>query len=272
MPLSGRAADVGTAVTLPRLPRLSLVVATGLVVSACSSGKNTAVPEREDSEVWLRQVDAESRRYLENRCANVAPLQIFDRNSRLFHECDERAEVALREEWNQLTAAATRRCVASSGSEACCFDRYVPGPEYQRRRVSCLDSCSAAVGHAVSATAVCGGQVDARPPADEKSPALTAAVEAILAECAIDGSAMTKCDSLPSRVEVIVCRVNCERLEPYRIARRRFNEAVSVCVQQYDQKGAFCTLDPDTEREGFSAQACRQACQMSVAEGHAQRP
>lgn len=106
--------------------------------------------EKDSVEAWMRTAVHESVLFLSNRCVELAPLKVLEPGSHLLKECTERAEEAIRAEWDRLTHEGVVQCAASAGEEGCCFSKFVVGPEYEHRQVDCIDRCSLRIGRRVA--------------------------------------------------------------------------------------------------------------------------
>lgn len=204
---------------------------------------------------WIAEAEADSRLNLEDRCGEHAPMSLVWTKHPDYLACAERAERAVRDEWEALTRSAVERCAASSGTTGCCFARRTGDAQFEPHLAACNRECASRVRGPVASAPMCRSVV-VEPATMERFH--TPAVEATIARCEngiVD--AFADCSSMPSLVERLTCVTGCRRL----VVRARFVEAAKVCARNAASGGPVkCALRDEDLRPGFTKEECENLC------------
>lgn len=236
-------------------------------VGCAGSALQTGTSERQadpptpidaESASWLTNAEVESRAHLTNECPIVAPLSVIRPGNSIWQKCITRADAAVDDEWNRVRDLALKACVDGSADE-CCFEKYVPGAEYERRRAECSTRCAQQRTGTARSVASCKSR-DVAPAEAESSRFLTPATRAVVARCETQADALAECAGLPTHIEQTVCEGNCRQLDGYRVAYRAFVNAIKACAMGVAINLDACALEWSTEKEGFEQANCKAAC------------
>lgn len=256
-----------------------MLVATGLGCTAPSTTPTAVGPtqsERGGAETndWLLTAEAESRAHLSDQCYYAAPLNTIEPGSKLFRECSERANAAVTAEWKRIADAALAECSAAADDGGCCFERYVPGREYESRLAECNATCAAnrhEHGSRPRSRGACSSRaVGAHEPTDSRF--LTPAVDQVVGHCESGEVGSQACLQLPSYGERRLCVVNCKVHERWWHGSRDFQAAVQRCVAANGESNSTCTLDDDSIGAGFTRGNCAKACKAVLQERRTPHP
>lgn len=239
---------------------LASVGCAGSAIQTGTSERQAGPPTPTDAESasWLTNAEIESRAHLTNQCPVVAPLAVIRPGNSIWQTCIARADAAVDDEWNRVRDLALKACVDGSADE-CCFEKYAPGADYERRRAECSARCAQLRTGTARSVASCKSR-DVAPAEADSSRFLTPATRAVVARCETHADALAECAGLPTHIERTVCEGNCRQLEGYRVAYGAFVNAIKACAMGVAIKLDACVLDWSTEKEGFEQANCKAAC------------
>jgi hypothetical protein len=104
---------------------------------------------------WMAEAETDSRQSLEDRCGEHAPMDLVWTKHPDYLACTDRAERAVRDEWEALTRAAVEQCVSSGGTAGCCFARRSADAEFKEHLAACTRECASRVKGPVDGAPVC---------------------------------------------------------------------------------------------------------------------
>jgi hypothetical protein len=204
------------------LSNLALADCTGAPMPPRSDGRPTT-----GRPTWALVAEAESERYLTDRCAQHAPPEKIEFDDPEFMECYSHAIDAVERAWQKISSDALRRCVDTG--QACCFEKVpsehellsaieirlrpqlgVTGQTLDERKSACDEQCSRQIGHAPGADATCQPLLVDSP--EDRERFRTPAMRAVVAECAADPSAISRCATLRGIYTIRACEFECQRL------------------------------------------------------------
>ena len=247
-----------------------VAVAVALVVDciACSGAANPApgtggtssVQVEPERPAWFRSAIDESRRTLEDRCWELAPLPVIYTDNPEFVECQRQAVVTSSEARRTMYDEALEQCVTSSSTSQCCFSKTTDWLSQEaKQQTQCNRECASRVGRPSppsDAPRSCHS-VLVSPPRAARSRAHTDAVDAVLNRCIVTPAEVAACEELGSFAERVYCKGTCEQQS------LRFGVDVDACVSRARQSGTIsCTGGhPD-----FRSQ-CEQRCRGLYGDG-----
>jgi hypothetical protein len=212
-----------------------------------------SVPAQNAEPEWIRSALQQSAAMMENRCPDLAPLEILYTGDPTFLRCMAEASFAASVAWQEVYDDALRKCVSTSTSSAgatCCFARAPQG--YERRQLECDDECGRRSGREQALPlhdATCH-PVMVTPPRPSRSRAHTAAVVQVVSRCARGLEERAACATLPTYIERLYCGSYCEA------ERARFNTSLLLCLRDAMAGGAAdCSVDDAVIR-----QECTNRC------------
>lgn len=195
------------------LAGLVLCAAGSTLLVACGPAQTQAITASDD---WRSRAVAASVMYFSDMCFEIAPLPIVDPDNPEYVECVRQSSAAEHREAERLYAAALARCVVDPKPPGCCFERQIGSKhrhdDWQSR---CNDECVRITRRAqVFEEHMPPGchPLVLVPPRSKTSRFYTEAVQRVERECASDQSAITKCASLASKWERILCEGKCSPL------------------------------------------------------------
>lgn len=258
-----------------------LVASTTVGCTAPTTTPTTVAPtqsERGGGQMneWVLTAEAESREHLADRCYYVAPLNVIEPGSKLFRECSDRANAVVTAEWKRIADAALAECSVAADDGGCCFERYVPGTEYERRLAECNSACAAQRNAATSPSrprAACSTR-NVSADGGTASRFLTPAVDKIVGQCQAGAVGSGACNVLPSYGERRLCIVNCRFHEQWWRSSRDFQAAVQRCVEANGENKTVCELDLGEEavNAGFTSSNCTKLCDAKLQQRRATLP
>ena len=195
---------------------LAFVACKGEAVAtppAAPIAKPPALPE------WVTAAESESERFMTDRCADLVPPELAEPDNRDFFACVTRAHAAVERAWNRISERALATCVSTGN--ACCFEqvseydligrivrgRFSSHTLYEDRKLACDDECSKQLGRSPDRGPSCQPHIIVAPHDPEHH--RTAAVEAIVTECARSPAAISGCASLKGMFARDLCRRSC---------------------------------------------------------------
>lgn len=221
--------------------KLLAALTSSVVFAACAgSGPYGEAPipaeERGQRPAWLRRAIDESRRTLEERCSDFAPLENIppQTSSEVYFICQEEAGEAAREARQAVLQEALERCVADitqGGLGECCFSKVTDRVELEReQQARCDAACrtkAARSGSGAPSRRDCHPQ-QVSPPRTSRRRAHTPAVEEILRRCAQNLDEVAACSNLPSVWEKWACEHGCTATSA------PFRNEVALCLTAFD--------------------------------------
>lgn len=237
-----------------------LVALVLLAQSACSGTSGSGevhldTTTKRSAPSWVAAAVDESRFMMENRCPEIAPLDVLWTDDAAFHACMAESTSAAYQAWKAVYDEALKRCVSSRSNVAeCCFAKVTDRSEdMDREQVSCSRECAERTGRPPTLGATSRGcrPVNVSPMRRSRSRAHTAAVAEVLRVCGAEANALSRCDELPSVVEREYCRNACQK------QRSEFQGALALCIQrvQADQLTPACAV-ADQEQKASCERLC----------------
>ena len=195
---------------------------------------------------------------MQNRCVDLAPLEVVYTSDPTFEACMADAEVVAANARFKVYSAALEECIASaspSGVGRCCFAR-VTGSTRAKGGLEemCDEECERRAGrvkHFAPRSGGCNPEI-VSPPRRVHSRGHTAAVVEIFSRCQRGSDESASCSALPTFLEREYCKVSCE------VEMTKFNGSLTLCVHlAKDGAQIACNLE-----EPLLRQECETRCRV----------
>jgi hypothetical protein len=197
-----------------------------LMLACCKGGAARApssAPTTRPTPQWVSVSEAQSERFMTDRCLDLAPPEAAEFDNPDFRECMHRSKDAVERAWDQIGERALKVCIETG--EACCFERLPDGydfvpPHHLPRNVSlfrekkraCDLECARKLDRQPTENATCRPSIVKAPHDPEHH--RTAAMRTIVSECQQNPDAIAKCASLRGMVTRDTCKLECQLAHP----------------------------------------------------------